>query len=34
MKQATKVFIWIGMILQFFLIYPIVVGIFALKKLK
>lgn len=33
MKTAAKVFIWIGMILQFFLIYPIVIGIFALKKL-
>lgn len=33
MKTAAKVFIWIGMILQCFLVYPIVVGIFALKKL-
>ena len=33
MKTTAKVFIWIGMILQFFLIYPIVIGIFALKKL-
>ncbi len=34
MKTAAKVFIWIGMILQFFLIYPIVLGIFALKKIN
>lgn len=33
MKQSAKVFIWIGMILQFFLIYPLVVGILALKKI-
>lgn len=33
MKQSAKVFIWIGMILQFFLIYPIVVGVLALKKI-
>jgi len=34
MKTASKVFIWIGMIIQFFLIYPIVIGIFALKKIN
>ena len=33
MKQSAKVFIWIGMIIQFFLIYPIIIGIFALKKI-
>lgn len=33
MKTAIKVLIWIGMICQCFLIYPIVVGILALKKL-
>lgn len=33
MKQSAKVFIWIGMILQFILIYPIVVGVLALKKI-
>ncbi len=34
MKKAAVVFIWVGMIMQFFLIYPIVVGALALKKLK
>ena len=33
MKTAAKIFIWIGMILQFFLIYPIIVGIIALRKI-
>lgn len=33
MKTAIKILIWIGMISQCFLIYPIVVGILALKKL-
>lgn len=33
MKQASKVFIWIGMILQCVFIYPIVVGVLALKKI-
>lgn len=33
MKTTIKVFIWIGMILQFFLIFPIIVGVMALKKL-
>ena len=33
MKTAAKVFIWIGMIMQFIFIYPIIVGIFALKKI-
>lgn len=33
MKKASKVFIWLGMIFQFFLIYPIVIGILALKKI-
>lgn len=34
MKKAAKVFIWIGMICQFFLIYPIIVGVIALQKLN
>lgn len=34
MKQSAKVFIWIGMVIQFFLIYPIIVGVFALKKIE
>ena len=34
MKRAAKVFIWIGMIFNFYLIYPIVIGVLALKKLK
>ena len=34
MKTAAKVFIWIGMILQCFLIYPIVVGVLALQKIN
>ena len=33
MKTAAKVFIWIGMILFGGMIFPIVVGVFALKKL-
>ena len=34
MKTVAKVFIIIGMILQCFLIFPLVLGIIALKKLK
>lgn len=34
MKTATKVFIIIGMICQFYLIVPLIVGILALKKLN
>jgi len=34
MKNAAKVFIWIKMILFFYLIYPVVVGIIALNKLE
>ena len=34
MKTAAKVFIWIGMVIQFFLIFPIVVGALALNKLS
>lgn len=34
MKKASKVFIWLGMIFQFFLIYPIVIGVLALKKIN
>ncbi len=34
MKTPAKVFIWIGMIIQFFLIYPIVLGVLALKKIN
>ena len=33
MKTTIKVFIWIGMIFQFYLIFPIIVGVMALKKL-
>lgn len=33
MKKVAKVFIIIGMVVQCFLIYPIILGIFALKKL-
>lgn len=34
MKKAARVFIWIGMICQFFLVYPIVVGVIALQRLN
>ena len=34
MKTPAKVFIWIGMIIQFFLIYPIILGVLALKKIN
>ena len=34
MKTTAKVFIWIGMIYNFYLIFPIVFGCLALKKLK
>lgn len=34
MKTAAKVFIWIGMIFTFWLIFPVIVGIFALKALE
>ena len=34
MKTPAKVFIWIGMIIQFFLIYPIVLGVLSLKKIN
>jgi hypothetical protein len=34
MKTTIKVFIWIGMIVQFFLIFPIIIGALALKKLE
>lgn len=33
MKNCAKIFIWIGIIFQFFLIYPVVVGVIALQKL-
>lgn len=33
MKKAAKIFIILGMIFQFFLIYPIILGIIALKKI-
>lgn len=33
MRKAAKVFIWIGMICEFFLIFPIIVGIMSLKKI-
>lgn len=34
MKTAVKIFIWIGMIIQCFLIVPIIIGIIALIKLE
>ena len=34
MKTTIKVFIWMGMIVQFFLIFPIIIGALALKKLE
>lgn len=34
MKTAAKVFIIIGMVVGCWMIYPLVVGFFALKKLK
>lgn len=34
MKGWIKFFIWIGMLFQFFLIYPIIVGVIALKRLN
>ncbi len=34
MKTAAKVFIILGMVVQCILIYPIIVGVLALKKLK
>lgn len=34
MKTVAKVFIIIGMICQFFLIYPIILGAIMLKKMK
>jgi len=33
MKKAAKIFLVIGMVLTFFLIYPIVLGIIAYRKL-
>ncbi len=33
-KTCAKVFIWIGMIIQFFLIYPIIIGVLALRKIE
>ncbi|MBQ9781396.1 MAG: hypothetical protein IJW00_10710 [Clostridia bacterium] len=34
MKTAAKVFIILGMIFQFYLIFPLILGAIALKKLK
>ena len=34
MKTVAKVFIIIGMVLGFYMIYPIILGYFALKNLK
>lgn len=34
MKTAAKVFIIIGIVLEFYLIVPLIVGVIALKKLK
>lgn len=34
MKAASKVFIWLGMICFFYLVFPIVVGAIALKKIN
>ena len=33
MKKAAKVFLILGMVLQAILIYPIILGIFAIKKI-
>lgn len=33
MKQAARIFIILGMVFGFFLIFPIILGVFALKKL-
>jgi hypothetical protein len=33
MKDVAKVFIWIGIVTGFFLIFPIFVGLNAIKKL-
>jgi len=33
MKKAAKVFLIIGMVLSFYLIFPIVLGVIAIKKL-
>ncbi|MBR6726916.1 MAG: hypothetical protein IKM08_01870 [Clostridia bacterium] len=33
MKSAAKIFIILGMIVQFWLVFPIIIGIFALKKI-
>lgn len=34
MKTAAKVFIWMGMIFGFYMVYPLVIGIYALKKIN
>lgn len=34
MKTVAKVFIILGMIFQFFLIYPVILGAIALSKMK
>ena len=34
MKTAAKIFIWIGMIVGFWTILPLVFGIIALKQMK
>ena len=34
MKTVAKVFIIIGMIFQFYLIFPLILGVIALKKLN
>ena len=34
MRKAAKVFLIIGMILQFYLVFPIIVGINAIKRLN
>lgn len=33
MKDLAKIFIWIGIVTSFFLIFPIFVGLSALKKI-
>ena len=34
MKKAAKIFLILGMVFQFYLIFPIVLGVIAIKKLE
>ena len=34
MKKAAKVLLIVGMVLQFYLVYPIILGVIAIKKLE